>query len=385
MKKLLIATAIAAATASGAASAFSLQDGQTKMDIYGYIKADVYYDLNQALTSPGGSPAVWPADIITHSPTTASETNGHTTFTTQQTRLGFNFTQNTDMGAVKAKLEGDWASGGASYAYRIRHAYVEWQGVLVGQTWTNFTSWNDWADTLDWDGQLGHAGGFRQGQIRYTANVGAGSASVSLEQPTSSGIKNAGGNGKGQVPDLTARFEGKAGMLSYGVGLMGRQFKVDDPTAGGISDTKEGWGAMISTALDLGTGTTLRAGVVHGDGLGHYLYPGSIGVAGYVNASGKIETLKQTGATFAVSQAVTSNQLLTLSYGYTKTDKPSNYTSYGFTASEHEKEQNAYVTYEITPVQHLMYGLEFAHYWVDAFDGSTGHANRLQFSAKYSF
>ena len=384
MKKLLIATAIAAATASGAASAFTLQDGQTKMDIYGYVKADVYYDFNQQLSTAGGTPTVVPPEIITGSAQNADQTNGHLNFTSQQTRLGFNFTQGTDMGPVTAKLEGDWASGGAAHAYRIRHAFVEWQGVSVGQRWTNFTSWNDWPDTLDWDGTLGHAGGFRHGQIRYTAKVGAGSASVALEQPSSSGILNT-SNGKGQVPDLTARFEGKAGMLSYGVGLLGRQFKVDDPTAGGISDTKEGWGAMISTALDLGTGTTLRAGVVHGNGLGAYLYPGFMPAAGYVNGQGKIKLLKQTGATFAVSQAVTSNQLLTLSYGYTKTDKPSNYTAYGFSATDHQKEQNAFITYEITPVQHLMYGLEFAHYWVDAFDGSTGHANRLQFSAKYSF
>ncbi len=383
MKKLLIATAIAAATASGSASAFSLQDGQTKMDIYGYVKADIYYDFNQQLSTAGGTPTVWTPDIITTAPANASQTDGHLNFTSQQTRLGFNFTQGTDMGDVHAKIEGDWASGGAAHAYRIRHAYVEWQGVLVGQTWTNFTSWNDWPSTLDWDGTLGHAGGFRQGQVRYTAKVGgAGSASVSLEQPNSGGLNNT-SNAKGQVPDLTARFEGKAGGLSYGVGVMGRQFKVDDPN--GTSDTKMGWGAMISTNFALGTGTTLMAGAVHGDGLGSYLYPGAMPAAGYVDGTGSIQLLTQTGATLAVSQAVTSNQLLTLSYGYTKTDKPANYGNFGFSGSDHEKEQNAFVTYEITPVQHLTYGVEFAHYWVNAFNGNTGKANRLQFSAKYSF
>lgn len=376
LNKLCLAIAATGLVAgyTTAASAFTITGGDnTKVDIYGYVKADVRYDFGQNL-NPGPDYSSPAADFPQIKPTGADGTNGHLNFTSQQTRLGFNFTQGTDMGDVKAKLEGDWASGGSKYAFRIRHAYVEWQGFLVGQTWSNFTSWNDWADTLDWDGQAGHAGGFRHGQVRYTMNTGAGEFAVALEQPSSSGITGA-TNTKDQIPDLTARFEGKAGPLSYGVGLMGRKFKYDD--GAGSNSSANGWGAMATASFAVASGTNLMAGVVHGNGLGDYLYLGF--APGYVDGSGKIKALSQTGATLGVSQAVTADSLLSLSYGYAKTDTPSGYTGI-------DKKQNAFVTYEITPVKHLTYGVEYAYYKVDAANGGgSDNGSRLQFSAKYSF
>jgi len=369
MKKLLIATAIAAASASGAASAYSIQDGQSKLDIYGYVKADVRYDLGQNL-NPGADYKVAAADYPQINPTGVDGTNGHLNFTSDQTRLGFNFTQGSDMGDVHAKLETDMYGG----RLRMRHAYVEWQGVLVGQTWSNFTSWNDWASTLDWDGAGGHAGGFRHGQVRYTMSTGAGSASVALEQPNNGAI-NGISNAKEQLPDLTARFEGKAGGLSYGIGVMGRRFEYDDNA--GNSDSAQGWGAMISTAFALSSGTTLHAGAVHGDGLGHYLYLGF--APGYIDGQGNIKTIKSTGATLGLTQSVSSNSTLSLSYGYLKADLPAG-------ATDIDKKQNAFVTYEITPVQHLTYGVEYAYYKVNAANGGgSDNGSRLQFSAKYAF
>ena len=372
LNKLCLAIAATGLVAgyTTAASAFTITGGDnTKVDIYGYVKADVQYDLGESL---GTGPAADIGSVLTTPASKASQTNGHLNFTTAQTRLGFNFTQGTDMGDVKAKLEGDFAPG----HYRIRHAYVEWQGVLVGQTWSNFTSWNDWADTLDWNGPSGHAGGFRHGQIRYTMGSSAGTMSVALEQSQS--VADLDGTGaKNQLPDLTARFEGKAGMINYAVGAMGRQFKTDTPN--GDSDTANGWGAMANISIALDSGTTLRAGILHGKGLGSYMYPGTFKGA-YVDSAGKIQTLKQTGANLSASQALTSNSDLTLSYGYTKSD-----VDPMATATTHKKEQNAYLTYTISPVKHLMYGVEFAHYWVTDEVGRTGNANRLQFTAKYSF
>ena len=371
LNKLCLAIAATGLVAgyTAAASAFTITGGDnTKVDMYGYIKADLHYDLGEQL---GTGPAASIGKVLTTPASSADETNGHLNFTAAQTRLGFNFTQGTDEGNVNAKLEGDFAPG----YFRIRHAYVEWQGFLVGQTWTNFTSWNDWANTLDWDGPSGHAGGSRHGQIRYTMGSSAGTVSVALEQPETGDLDGTGA--KGQLPDLTARFEGKAGMINYAVGAMGRQYKTDNP--GGSSDTANGWGAMANISIALDSGTTLRAGILHGDGLGFYMYPGTFKGA-YVDSNGKIQTLKQTGANLSASQALTSNSDLSLSYGYTKSDKDPMAT-----ATTHKKEQNAYLTYTISPVKHLMYGVEFAHYWVTDETGATGNANRLQFTAQYSF
>lgn len=381
MKKLLIATAIAAATASSAASAFSIQDGQTKMNIYGYIKGDVRYSFNQNLyDKQQGDPAA----IITNINSSGADgTNGHLNFTSQQTRLGFDLTQNTDMGAIHAKLEGDWASGGHGYAYRLRHAYVEWNGVLVGQTWSNFTSWNDWANTLDWDGTVGHAGGTRYNQIRYTAKVGnGGSASIALEEPTVYGIKNAPSNSmKSQLPDINAKFEGKSGMFNYAVGVMGRQFKLDN--GAGVSDTANGYGVFLSGQANLASGTTIGAGVVHGDGLGyHYMFTGEATFDAAYWDGKSIQTLSQTGASAFIQQSVTSDSFVSLAYGYAKSDYS---VADGFSNSDPANFQNAFLTYQITPVQHLTYGVEYGYYKIKNIGGNSNNASQVEFSAKYSF
>ena len=387
MKKLLIATAIAAATASSAASAFSIQNGNSKLDIYGYIKGDVRYSFNENLYD-GGDPAADIGNVVTGKTTvnggstpSAATTNGHINFTSQQTRLGFKLTQDTDMGPVKAVLEGDFASGGHAYAYRLRHAYVEWNGFLVGQTWTNFNSWNSWPSTLDWDGIVGHAGGFRWGQVRYTAKVGnGGTASIALEQPSDEVGLAPSNSKKSQLPDLTAKFEGKSGMFNYAVGLMGRQFKLDN--GAGVSDTAAGWGAFLSGQVNLASGTTIGAGVVHGNGLGErYMFEGEQVIDAAYWDGNSIQTLSQTGASGFIQQSLTPDSSLTLSYGYAKTDYPSAY----YANSAPANFQNGFITYQVTPIQHVTYGVEYGYYHVKSVGGATGNASEMQFSAKYSF
>ena len=431
MKKLLIATAIAAATASSMASAITVQDGNSKLNIYGYIKGDARYSFKNNIYD-GGDPAADIGKVIAggkavdgSTPTGADQTNGHLNFTAQQTRLGFDFNQATSEGDVHAVLEGDFASGGHAYAYRIRQAYVEWQGILAGYTWTNFNSWNSWPNTLDWDGTVGHAGGFRWNQVRYTATVGdSGTASIALEEPadqvghltynTAAGNpakptltdKNSAGNYKyttlqayqqqldtwkktavdvsggvkTQLPDITAKFAGKAGMISYAVGLMGRQFKIDN---GSVNDTAAGWGVMASLGMDLSSGTTLGLGAVHGKGLGqHYLFTGEYAALDGAYWDGNsIQTLSQTGATAYIQQNVTSNSFVSLSYGYAKTGYEAGY----YASSAPDTLQNAFLTYQITPVKHVTYGVEYGYYRAKNLAGDTGNASQLEFSAKYSF
>jgi hypothetical protein len=391
--KLRMAIAAVSATAvvgfSGAAAAFTINGGDnTKLDIYGYIKADARYDVNENLgdKSPAANiSAVSTSDTVN----TADLTNGHFNMTAQQTRLGLNFTQGTDSGDVKAKFEGDWASGGSAYALRIRHAYVEYKGVLVGQTWSNFTSWNDWADTLDWDGANGHSGGFRDNQVRYTTSSDAGTFSASLEFSGAANVTGAPANSaKVQLPDLTARFEGSADKIKYAVAVVARQIKMDNgaDNATPVSKSKSAAGAMANMSFAIDSDTSIMAGVVGGNAMGDYIYlmPGSL--AAYYDGN-NIKTLSQLGASFGVSHKLDSMSELALSSGYVKTGVDKGKVSNGYFAAGTVKDQKSlFLTYMVHPVAHLMYGGEIAHYWNQAADtGKTGNATRLQFSAKYSF
>ncbi len=110
---LVLACATLIGAYPGVSSAFSITgDDKTKVDIYGYIKADARYDVNENLGNKSPAADINAVNATGLAPTTANQTDGHFNMTMQQTRLGLNFSQGTDSGDIAAKLEGDWASGG---------------------------------------------------------------------------------------------------------------------------------------------------------------------------------------------------------------------------------------------------------------------------------
>jgi len=119
----------------------------------------------------------------------------------------------TGVGAMRAFVEGDFA--GSSRAFRLRHAYGQWKGLIVGQTWSTFADPEAEPDGIDFEG-LNAIALFRQPLVRWTKPVGAGfSLAAAIENPAPD-ITNA--QGVSQVPDLVVRArweppEGQKGPL----------------------------------------------------------------------------------------------------------------------------------------------------------------------------
>jgi len=373
---VVTAASALALAAAGAASAATLHAGNTTVDIYGYVKLDATYDVNQSL---GSESYVNLGDVLANKDAkTAAGTNGHFNMTARQSRLGFKI-QNDGVTAV---IEGDFY-GSSTNTYRLRHAYVEWNGILAGQTWTNFNSWNDWIDSLDFDGQAGHAGGFRQPQIRYTTAAGMGKFSISLEQPgtdiNTASYAAAAGNAKNQLPDLTVKYEGSANGLDYAVAGLVRQLKYDNNN--GSSDSTNGYGVMGSVRYSMAnSGTSIMGGLTYGDGIGRYLYLTPLGDGAYVDSSGNLKTIKAWGGTLGLTQKVSATSDVNLGYGITKVDVPSSFSN-----TQDEKYQTVFLNYLWHPVSNLTYGVEWQHDMARNKGGTTGSANRLQFSTIYNF
>src|SRR5690606_27419847 len=114
---------------SSGAHAINFKVEDTEVDIYGYVKLDVIYDVDADL-----------GNAITRNKIRLDKTSGasgHTTMSAYESRLGF--TTKTLVGdhLLKTNIEGDfYGSGGGNF--RLRHAYGEWNGILAGQTWSNF-------------------------------------------------------------------------------------------------------------------------------------------------------------------------------------------------------------------------------------------------------
>ncbi|MEX0316825.1 MAG: DcaP family trimeric outer membrane transporter [Ruegeria sp.] len=153
----------------------NFQIGQTNIDIYGYVKADFFYDFdfNQGDTA-----------FVNNIGEPANATDGNFGATLRQSRLGFRTTTQTDIGELRGQLELDlFASGGAA-ELRLRHANIgigeHW---IIGQDWTNFMPLAQYPTTVEFNGPVGIAFA-RVPQIRYTNTFGQTTFSASIEENT---------------------------------------------------------------------------------------------------------------------------------------------------------------------------------------------------------
>jgi hypothetical protein len=123
----------------------------------------------------------------------------------------------TGVGAMRAFVEGDFA--GESRVFRLRHAYGQWKGLVIGQTWSTFADPEAEPDGIDFEG-LNAIALFRQPLMRYTRRFGERfRLATALENPAPD-ITNA--RGVSQVPDLVVRArwrpaEGAKGLLGGNV------------------------------------------------------------------------------------------------------------------------------------------------------------------------
>lgn len=88
----------------------------------------------------------------------------------RQSQLRFDGTQRLKNGKeIFARIEADFEGGPDNRStFRLRHAFLMYNKILVGQTWSTFGDGDMWpASLFDWDGPTGLMRG-RRPQIRYT-------------------------------------------------------------------------------------------------------------------------------------------------------------------------------------------------------------------------
>lgn len=121
----------------------------------------------------------------------------------RQSRLNFEYRQETPKGQLRAFIEGDFAgtdSGGRD-VLRLRHAFGQFQDILAGKYWTNFMDIQASPEEIDFEGVNGRVN-VRQTQLRYFPEFGNGwNLIVSLEDPQPDVT---GGDGLSVYPDFIA-------------------------------------------------------------------------------------------------------------------------------------------------------------------------------------
>jgi len=352
---------------------------ETEVQIGGYIKGDLIYDVDEALGD------VFVPEAISVTGPDEARFRAHA----RQSRLYVKTSTPTESGPLKSHFEADFFGGGGnevfsnSYSFRLRHAYASWNGFIVGQTWSNFMPIESYPTTVDFNGPAGIPF-VRQAQIRYTTALTSDvTVAVALENSEFSG-RNATGPiaestnlgiraGVDQAPDVTLSGTWKQGWGMLKLAGVGRY--LGSPVPGGNEEF--GWGLNVSGNAELWKGGTVMASFTYGDGIGRYLING-FGQDAFVRANGSLDTIEAYGVTVALRQQLTPKWAAGLAYGrYEAMDT--------FAATDLRAVNTVHASLFYTPIPRITAGAEVIWGNRENANGASDDALRLQGSLQLNF
>ena len=198
-----------------------------------------------------------------------SEPGGNSRLHARETRLFLDIRGPAGTGAkeVQMYVEGDFY--GSSSAFRLRHAYGKYGGLLAGQTWTNFLDPDNFPNTIDFESPMAFPS-FRQAQVRYTAKLNDKAQWAVSVEDNNSQITNPSVPGKAEYPspDLTTsiRFGGTRGHGYASVFLGKARYRPD----AGDPDNVTLWGSLLSARVKVYKSDYVYGQFTFGDGVGRY-------------------------------------------------------------------------------------------------------------------
>lgn len=345
-KVLLAAGLLTMAGAANAGYTFDLSDDD-KLTFGGYIKADArYVDGNIAAS-----------DYWIGGATKIDQNESNFGLAVNETRFNAKYVHGDVTGFIEMDFFGSGTSGGGNEVIsnssnpRLRHAFIKYKDVTVGQTWTTFMNTSALAEAADFGGPLVASAFIRQGQIRYTN----GGLQLAIENPESYGGYRGTTQRDDSVPDFIAKytFSGDWGNIAV-AGLL-RQLKTETNQ----SETSVGYG--ISGRIKTVGKDDFRF-QLHGGEVGRY-----VGVTAAHDIVGE-EVEETTSVLVAYRHFWTEDTRSTLFYGNTTTDLTDrDRTHWGVNLFK-----------DIT--KQLSFGVEFGNFEMAEVDADS---NYLQLSAKY--
>jgi hypothetical protein len=249
---------------------FRLPGSETSLRLYGYAEANLIHDI-KAFAAPDNftNLAFQPLD-------NSGSPKGRTKLTAETSRFGFETSTPSSLGPFNTKLEMDLYSYSADHRnrLRLRHAYGEYAGWLIGQTWSTFMDLDDLPETVDFNGPIG-APFSRRTMIRYTyADPQARyKFTFAIEDPED---QFGGGSANERMPQLVARFDKSFDWGAVNARVLAHEKR--SVVESGASQTKRGFGIGVGGSYKLTDKDLLMAQYTRVDGDIDQLY-GSNGYA----------------------------------------------------------------------------------------------------------
>lgn len=260
------------------------EDRDLSVKVGGRVKLDTMFDGG----ARGGVFGLDVTQIPIKGVDVAARKTGHFNFGLMGSQVKVEATKNLGCEKVRAYVETDFRKDSSTstdaYSIRLRYAYMEYKGLLLGQTSYHFQDAQTFADTVDnLFGVSFHA------MARYKFKISDVSYfSVALERPNTeyvdqngNYVDNNSGLGKSSLPDLSGFLKlgnDKAFVTLRGIvrqlEIRSRQGDVDSAgslISGNLNKKITGWGAGISAKVFFSGKSALYGQVNGGEGVGRYI------------------------------------------------------------------------------------------------------------------
>jgi hypothetical protein len=353
------------------------------MKFGGFVKTDLFYDLNYAGTYYG-------AYVPSSFPASDTPRSQNSTVSMRPSRFTWEIRQGTlDNSGNQAKVyfEFDFLSNYDRNSIRLRQFYAQYKNITVGQAWSAFSDPDAFPDTLEFEGPPGMIAA-RLPQFRYTQPLGHHhSVGVSIEKSgvdtpfsTQFGVPI----GTSKFPDLIAfyRYENKwghihAATLFRNVGGMVPNEQVFNLSrhTGAFGESLSGvWGLPLLNKKD-----SVVFQLVFGKGISNY-YNDNFGLGTDVGfaADGHLVATPTGSGSFGYTHHWNKILRSTVSYGYLRINSPA-----GDPPETYHISNYATGNLIVQPTVRLLFGAEYVYGSLRRKDNFEWTAPRLQASVMY--
>lgn len=338
-----------------------------KVNLYGFIRGDASYQFK------GGDGIFNRINKVDLDDNNTNEDRFYSTVTTS--RVGLDFTNSQENQPISGKLEIDFRGGSNSDTVRIRHAYLNYKNLLIGQTTSSFLDTDNHPQMLDFGSPLG-IGTKRTPMLRYSDNINNQTKLfLGLEQ----------GASDNRLPSLTSKvkyqFQNNKGSASLrGLAQEVRVRDLDDKT-------EFSWGIGLGTNYKLNNELNLNADYSHVKGDSSYLL--------YTNSAYNTDSTQSNvnlnefdaftvGLTYQINPKLQS----TLAYGAMFANDNNEFAELALAkqdASQNKCLQQGWINLMYSPIAPLTFGVEYIYGERETFTGEKGKDSRLGTMVKYNF
>jgi len=361
---------------------FRLPGTQTLMKFGGFVKTDLFYDLNYAGTYYGAFvPSSFPSSTTPHSEN-ATVSMRPTRFT-WETRQG---TLDNSGNQVKVFFEFDFLSNYDRNSIRLRQFYGQYKNFLGGQAWSAFSDPDAFPDTLEFEGPPGMIAS-RFPQFRYTQplnehhSIGVSVEKSGTDTPFSTQFGAPVGTSK--LPDLIGfyRYENNHGHLHAAALFRNVGGVVPNEQVFNLARHTGGFGTSLSGAwgLPFFKNDSMVFQLVFGKGISNY-YNDNFGLGTDVGfaADGHLVATPTGSGQFGYTHNWTKILRSTVSYGYLRINNPVSDPGTTYHVSNY-----ATVNFIVQPTIRYLFGAEYIYGSLERKDGFKWIAPRIQASLTY--